>query len=391
MPDVDELFAPLSAAIFLREYLDRKPLYLGGRDPTRHAALFDTVDPDRILFEHGERMADALTAIAGDAELSPPRAAGHGLRAWADQQYQRGATLLFTGIGRFVPALAALQRALEELLRGPVNANLYITPPHSQGFRPHFDPHDVIVLPVSGHKQWHLYGSWVPLPTKALRAAVDPSRIGAPRLSPTLSPGDLLYLPRGVVHEAHAQASPTIHLTFGILPPTWGEVLEEALRHAGLRAEDLRRSVAASPEVPDSLGPLLRALEALGGRPEEARERLQARFVRELPQLPRARFDVAPAVSGPPLTLDTPVVRAPGVVVQVVSAGPQVRLVFPGISEADHAVELAEARFVEPAFRLLAEVRGPFTARMLPGELADDARCALVERWLRAGIVQQQR
>jgi len=43
-----------------------------------------------------------------------------------------------------------------------VGANVYITPPNSQGFAPHYDDVDVFILQVEGRKLWKLYDSITP-------------------------------------------------------------------------------------------------------------------------------------------------------------------------------------------------------------------------------------
>ncbi len=53
-----------------------------------------------------------------------------------------------------------------------------------------------------------------------------------------MAPGDVLYLPRGVMHEAMVQAGgePSLHVTVGMLEPGLGEMLRHLL--AELEAEE---------------------------------------------------------------------------------------------------------------------------------------------------------
>jgi ribosomal protein L16 Arg81 hydroxylase len=60
----------------------------------------------------------------------------------------------------------------------------------------------------------------------------------------TLSAGDLLYLPRGLIHEARASTETSLHLTVGVHAYTWGDLLRDALDNAIRQNETLRRSVA---------------------------------------------------------------------------------------------------------------------------------------------------
>jgi len=102
-----------------------------------------------------------------------------------------------------------LVAALEASLGCLVGANAYLTPAGgSQGLAPHWDDVDVLVLQVEGRKAWRVYE---PLPEHTL-ATTGPSgdlvaggrltRPGRLALEAVLSPGDVLYIPRGTVHQA---------------------------------------------------------------------------------------------------------------------------------------------------------------------------------------------
>jgi ribosomal protein L16 Arg81 hydroxylase len=50
--------------------------------------------------------------------------------------------------------VAKLCDALADELFSPVKANIYLTPSGTQGFPPHSDCHDLLVLQISGAKEW---------------------------------------------------------------------------------------------------------------------------------------------------------------------------------------------------------------------------------------------
>ena len=74
-----------------------------------------------------------------------------------------------------------------------VGANVYLTPPGTQGFAPHFDDVDVFLLQLEGRKHWRLYE-----PSEGDKLARFSSRnftqdeIGEPFLETTLEAGDFL-------------------------------------------------------------------------------------------------------------------------------------------------------------------------------------------------------
>ncbi len=132
-----------------------------------------------------------------------------------------GFTIVVDGVERYVRPMASLAHSIEVELNFPVQVNAYITPPGSRGLVPHYDDHDVLILQIQGSKLWHLYdGVGIPPHAMQRRDKAVPAD-GLP--SPTdlrLEIGDVLYLPRGLVHAADAEAESSIHLTVGIHAPT---------------------------------------------------------------------------------------------------------------------------------------------------------------------------
>ncbi|GMH64261.1 hypothetical protein TrRE_jg5259, partial [Triparma retinervis] len=134
----------------------------------------------------------------------------------------KGFTLVLNKLHRRSPTIHALTSHLTSLLNftSTVSANLYLTPPSSTGFEPHYDYMDVLVLHLSPTpKSWtvHLSPSQVH-PTSLTKAPPSPSHLSlSPSSNVTLSQGDMLYIPSGFVHHA-SNASPggdAVHVTFG--------------------------------------------------------------------------------------------------------------------------------------------------------------------------------
>jgi hypothetical protein len=53
---------------------------------------------------------------------------------------------------------------------------------------------------------------------------------GGPTVETTLNSGDLLYIPRGYLHDAVSLESSSLHLTIGIKPVTWASVILDAVQ-----------------------------------------------------------------------------------------------------------------------------------------------------------------
>jgi hypothetical protein len=132
--------------------------------------------------------------------------------------FDGGATIVLQSLHRFWPPLARFGRDLELALTHPVQVNAYITPPASRGLGVHHDEHDVFVLQVYGRKRWDVH---------------DPD--GGPGdqlIVAELAPGDCLYIPQRFPHAAWTAETASVHLTVGVVPTTWGDVLRRAVAAA---------------------------------------------------------------------------------------------------------------------------------------------------------------
>jgi len=132
-----------------------------------------------------------------------------------------GFTIVADSVERYVRAIASLTQSIEVELNFPIQVNAYITPPGSRGLVPHYDDHDVLILQIQGSKIWHLYNGVDIPPHEMQRREKAVPTDGLPSPSDLrLEVGDVLYLPRGLVHAADTDVEPSIHLTVGIHAPT---------------------------------------------------------------------------------------------------------------------------------------------------------------------------
>lgn len=136
-----------------------------------------------------------------------------------------GCTVVLQGLHRAWAPLRAFSDTLAREVGHPIQVNAYLTPEGAQGFEAHYDTHDVFVVQTVGTKEWRVHAPAVSNPRSddewtRHREAVRAAAAGAPVLARTLEPGDVVYLPRGWVHSARANAGLSLHLTFGIHPYT---------------------------------------------------------------------------------------------------------------------------------------------------------------------------
>ncbi|MBV9577450.1 MAG: cupin, partial [Chloroflexi bacterium] len=164
----------------------------------------------RLIREHDKKSRGNYHLADGSLDLACVR-----------DDFANGYTIVFDDVEQYVRAIASLAHAIEVELNFATKVNAYVTPPESQGFVTHYDGHDVLILQIQGSKVWHLYEG-ADVPPHRLRR--EEKWIAAESLSSTtdlrLEVGDVLYLPRGLVHAAEATSESSVHLTVGIHAPT---------------------------------------------------------------------------------------------------------------------------------------------------------------------------
>jgi ribosomal protein L16 Arg81 hydroxylase len=219
------LLEPLPVETFLDEVWGNDHHHIA-RDNAGHFDILlppsSTIDTLLELLSHE---ASALRLVRGQDKKGPDhyRLAEGGLDiAGVRNDFRDGYTVVVDGIEQYVRTIGALARALEVELNFPVQVNAYITPPDSSGLIPHYDDHDVLVLQLRGSKTWHLYEG-ADRPPRDIQRDGDKAVVLESLPAPTdlrMKPGDVLYVPRGRVHEAETHSETSVHLTVGIHAPT---------------------------------------------------------------------------------------------------------------------------------------------------------------------------
>lgn len=178
------------------------------------------------------------------------------------REFASGATVVLQALHRFVPSVQDFCCELEDFFGHPLQANAYLTPEGARGLGVHHDTHDVLVLQLFGTKNWRLYPQAVVDAVDGYPASKRHPELESPEVSLTLSPGDCLYLPRGLPHDAESTAGTSLHLTLGIRSPTWLDVLGRALEKAHeipvLRASLPLKFASGSSEATEELALKLR-------------------------------------------------------------------------------------------------------------------------------------
>lgn len=288
---------------------------------------------------------------------------------------EQGATLVLQELQRYWPPLTRFCRDLEIMLGHQCQVNAYITPPGSQGFHPHSDTHDVFVLQAFGHKTWQIW----PAPGEE---GADDEQAAA---NVELEPGTAVYMPTGTRHAARTQHALSGHLTVGIHPTRWRQVMERALAHvlddpaldAPLPVGFHHEPEALTTQVNGHLEELSTQLEKLDAR--GVTDDLVDRFLTGRPSLLRGGLVDRMRLT----TLDDEgrLRRRPGAVCELrVDDIGSVRVLL-----GDR--ELRVPGWVESAMREIAS-RDAFTIRDLAPYLDSASRLVLVRRLVREGLLE---
>ena len=234
-------------ASFLKDLYEREALIVGHDEPSRFEGLISIDDVDRIVTSTDLREGQLDLADASSRRLSRTDyidAGGYVDRGAVADFHRGGATIILQQAHQIEPSLGRFCRALEFVLSCHVQTNLYLTPPNAQGFKTHYDNHDVFVIQIAGEKAWRLYDKPVDTPFRGEEFQTDVHKAGDLQQEFLLKAGDCAYVPRGMMHDAMTSgADPSLHVTVGLITKTWADLMLEAVSEVALRTQDLRRSL----------------------------------------------------------------------------------------------------------------------------------------------------
>lgn len=229
-----DLIAPLSVDVFNDRYVGKSHCYIPGDDDKfAGVASWDMIN--ELLGDSALWTSRLLTLAKQGPTLDPETYCvadtdrdGHPVQRPVPElirrQLEDDATLVLNHADTLTPELARVAGCLQLEFRAQMKCNIYCSWEASQGFATHFDGTDVFVLHIAGRKFWNLYDGFYEMP---LGSSPYVFRLGHEENERfkgecieqlELTPGDLLYIPRGQYHDAIASSEASLHLTFGLVP-----------------------------------------------------------------------------------------------------------------------------------------------------------------------------
>lgn len=262
---ISGLLQPLDPRTFFKDFWDRQPVWIAG-PARRFDAVMRRQDFERALFDAKlsnpslRFLCKATGNRADSLDLFLRKKAG-----WAEPrtisqlavELHKG-TLVYVAIENAVASVRSYCRSLFNDFRCPLSVNAYFSAGlDASAFDAHFDPQDTFILQLEGEKEWRLwerdrvlnpiagYPDWKSVPQPGLPA--DETIL--------MTPGDILYVPRGVWHWPRSLGdAPSLHLTLTVLMPSPVDVMlwlkDEILREPALRAP-----LPFSPHQHEETGP----------------------------------------------------------------------------------------------------------------------------------------
>lgn len=270
------------------------------------------------------------------------------------------------------------------------NVNMYLTPKNSVAFTPHTDTHDVFILQIAGRKEWQVYDSPYETPLiehKAL-SPLNPNKLSGKR-DITLKAGDLLYIPKGVPHNAYtAPDESSLHLTVGMYPVQWLDLVREFMLSEASKRVELRKALPFGylknqdklPEIKDKLQSLITNTK-VNGSFEEVIDKLENDL--RIIQTPIADGHFASLDKISELNLNSKLIKRSNItckVVDIPEAPEFCRLIFNGNS-------IRGPQKVRDAFDFFATVEDVFTPDSLPIE-NQKHKLTLCKKFVRGGLLQ---
>jgi len=364
------LLGPTPVEGFFDAWRRRTPLVVRRRQPGFYAPVMSLERMDTLLAETRLDPSQVRVVRAG-RERPLEEVAGPGWRPFASahvrlfEELRDGSTLVLHLVEQRDAALRRLCLSLGAQLSASAQVNLYLTPPHAQGMVAHADTHDVIVAQVEGTKTWSLDGAEI-----------------------ELHPGDLLYLPRGVVHVARTTESLSLHLSIGLHAVTWAGMIRGAVEACLTRDPRFQTPVepgfAADPAAMARTERLLEGLlvdvRAALGAEELVADATEAVLRTQAPPLAGQLCDLRDAAS---IRLDTRLRRRPGVPWRTAADTDGCHL--RGLGKDVHL-----PAFLAPDLAFMARVE-QFRPADLPGGLDEPGRLFLARRLVTEGFLTHAR
>ena len=185
-----------------------------------------------------------------------------------ESAFKAGYSCQFFQPQRFGDELHVLNAGFEYVFGTLAGASAYLTPARAQGLAPHHDDVEVFILQTEGSKLWRLWAGPLSLP-ETYSADIPRQELPDNHAEVLLQCGDVLYLPRGTIHEAVSQEGFSTHVTISVYQHynyrrLLSQVLEKTLDACFQTNLELRKGLPT--RLSHALGSFIGAIDANDNR-----------------------------------------------------------------------------------------------------------------------------
>ncbi|MFZ7116398.1 MAG: cupin domain-containing protein [Bacteroidota bacterium] len=245
MNNLSKLIDPISKEEFIEKYWQKEMLLIKRNNPHYWDLLLHISQVDEILTTTSISPPDVLLVNA-EHQLHIDKYTRNGQEIDALKLFQffsSGNTIILNQLHKKIHSLGVFCESMEYEFGLPFQTNIYLTPPHAQGFTSHFDTHDVFILQITGSKTWRIYNRPIVNPLLTQSYDSNTHKISSEFSEFVLNQGDTLYIPSGLIHEAFSNDTLSMHITLGGLYTRLADFVNEVIKTISENVEDLRASL----------------------------------------------------------------------------------------------------------------------------------------------------
>ncbi|WP_371396768.1 JmjC domain-containing protein [Fretibacter rubidus] len=233
-----ELLHPLDAKHFFKDYWDKQSILIQGGGHGRFHSIMTEADFVDALYKAklSSPSLRYLQKSLGDRQESLDyflRQKATWVEPHSTAQLAKdfhGGTMVYVAIENAVASVKSYCRSIFPDFKSQISINAYFSAGRdASAFDAHFDPQDVFILQLEGQKEWQLWNqNRVTNPISGIpkSKSVPQAKLPADE-TVILTPGDVLYVPRGMWHWPRLlDDNPSLHLTVTLIMPRPVDVLD---------------------------------------------------------------------------------------------------------------------------------------------------------------------
>ncbi|MCY4044939.1 MAG: hypothetical protein OXE99_07650 [Cellvibrionales bacterium] len=382
----ERLLSPVSVQTFIDTYWGKFPLLIRSNCANNFANLTSIAEVESYLSLKGVLEDQTVVLRSRDR---PMRRKFESLSEMYEDM-QQGSSLQLREMERFLAPTAPLRLLFNDMIRvlqHPGDSiSCFITPPNCELLGPHHDETEIFTLQITGSKRWKLFHRV----TAQEPGTYTDDELDAPACEFTLNPGDILYHPRGQIHEVVSENNTAYSITFVIRPLTWHKLLDEAVKTAGRQVEFIEQLPAGlllQPNAPQHIAKVFEeklthlVTHIADCNANDFIQNLSKELIYNLPS-PIGSHLEAP-LKQVPLTLESRLISRVNDQYLLTTDEQTEKVLLTLAGGASLRMPLS----LKSALDELLSFRGPFQIRQIDDALSDNSKCILAKKLLNLGAI----